>query len=232
MTCMNEAQGFIDEGAQMKKSVKNIMKRRNLVILVIAEATFLSLAAYGKTGTIFEAQAGVEQSAPAEAAHVPMNITGCDTFAQIVDQLQSGQGYAYASINGEDVLLITDHTFDNIDQIASIDADLYHYADGGPAYMGHVSAGGTAYPLAIADGKLFACGNHCVHKYTVRDGSLKADQVASVHYHVGGDSEYFVTSEVRDIATGPDGRVEDDSYLSALYEEYAQGKIIEFRTIQ
>ena len=171
--------------------------------------------------------------AAAEAAHVPVDITGCDTFAQIVDRLQSGQGYAYASINGEDVLLITDHTFGITDRIASIDADIYHHADGLPACMGHVSAGGTAYPLAIADGKLYACGNHCVHKYTARNGSLVLDQVAYVRYHCGveDDPAYFVRSEARDIATGPDGQVEDDSWLSALHDEYTQGETIEFTVI-
>ena len=174
----------------------------------------------------------VAPEAAAEAEHVPMDITGCETFTQIVDKLQAGQGYANANINGEDVLLVTDYTFDNIDQIAAIDAEIYRYADGAPAYMGYVTAGGTAYPLSIADGKLYACGNHYAKKYTALNGSLMLDQEAYVNYNSDGDATYFVTSEIGNSTPNGNGQVEDDSYMSAIYEEYMGGEIIEFNAVQ
>lgn len=236
---------------------KMVVERRKFAMLILAFAMVLILAGCGQTENTFDARAGGEQEAvaaishgdsnyagcdrpdgtagPSEEAagakHVPLDIAGCDSFAQIVDKLQAGQGYAHATIDGEEVLLVTGHTFDNAGQMASIAADIYHCEGGVPAYMGSVTSGGTAYPLAIADGKLYACGNHCAHKYTARNGSLMLDMKAHVIYHAGGEPEYFVASEVRDLATGPDGRVEDDSCLSAIYDECRQGEIIAFKAV-
>ena len=182
-------------------------------------------------GDIPDETAGAPEAA-AEAEHVPMDITGCDTFTQIVDKLQAGQGYANANINGEDVLLVTEYTFDNIDQIAAIDAEIYHYVDGAPAYMAYITAGGTAYPLSIADGKLYACGNHFAKKYTVLNGSLMLDQEAYVNYDSNGDATYFVTSDTGNSTPNGNGQVEDDLYMSAIYEEYMAGEIIEFNAVK
>ncbi|WP_026517211.1 hypothetical protein [Butyrivibrio sp. MC2021] len=194
----------------------------------IAEMMY-DAAKYGSD--IPDETAGAPEAA-AEAEHVPMDITGCETFTQIVDKLQAGQGYANANINGEDVLLVTDYTFDNIDQIAAIDAEIYRYADGVPTYMGYVTAGGTAYPFAIADGKLYACGNHFAKKLTVLNGSLMLDQEAYVNYDTNGDATYFVISEIGNSPATADGQVEDDSYMSAIYDEYNNGEIIEFNAVQ
>ncbi len=170
--------------------------------------------------------------AAAEAEHVPMDITGCDTFTQIVDKLQAGQGYANATIGDEDVLLVTEYTFDNIDQIAAIDAEIYRYDNGAPKYIGYITAGGTAYPLAIKDGELYACGNHFAKKYVMMNGSLMIDEEAYVNYNGEGDPTYFLISEVKSVTTGADGQVEDDSYMSAIYDEYMSGEIIEFNAVQ
>lgn len=175
--------------------------------------------------------AGAPEAA-AEAEHVPMDITGCDTFTQIVDKLQAGQGYANATIGDEDVLLVTEYTFDNIDQIAAIDAEIYRYDNGAPKYIGYITAGGTAYPLAIKDGELYACGNHFAKKYVMMNGSLMIDEEAYVNYNSEGDPTYFLISEVKSVTTGADGQVEDDSYMSAIYDEYMNGQIIEFNAVQ
>ena len=43
------------------------------------------------------------------------DITGCDTFTQIVDKLPAGYGYANVTFGGTDALLVTDYTYDNLD---------------------------------------------------------------------------------------------------------------------
>ena len=70
------------------------------------------------------------------------DIAGCDTFTQIVDKLTDGSGYTNAQVDGTDVLLVASGTFDNGGgSMAAIDAEVFSYKDGAPAYMGYVASG-------------------------------------------------------------------------------------------
>ena len=44
-----------------------------------------------------------------------LDISGCDTFTQIVDKLSDGQGYTNVKIGSEDALLVSTGTYDNGD---------------------------------------------------------------------------------------------------------------------
>ncbi len=100
-------------------------------------------------------------------------IDGCDTFTQIVDSLEKGQGYANANLGGTDVLLVSSGTYTyEEDFYAAIDAEIFFYNDGVPEYLGYVECGGTAYPLAVKDGILYVANGHSVKKMTVEDGKL------------------------------------------------------------
>nr|MCR5101920.1 hypothetical protein [Butyrivibrio sp.] len=124
-------------------------------------------------------------SIPDEEEHVPMDITGCDTFTQIVDKLESESGYANATIGDTDVLLVTEYLYDydGNETYAAIDADVYFYSEEGvPEYAGYVTAGGTAYPLTVADGTLYLGANHFVKKMTMYENLLVVDEEALVEY--------------------------------------------------
>ena len=93
-----------------------------------------------------------------------VDISGCDTFTQIVDKLNEGKGYANITLGEEDVLLISSGTYEWDDgKPVAIDADIFCYKDGVPTYLATVSAGGTAYPLALKDGNLYVGGNHFIN---------------------------------------------------------------------
>ena len=62
--------------------------------------------------------------------------------------------------------------------MAAIDAEVYIYTDDSIAYAGYAESGGTAYPLAEKDGKLYTAGNHFVTKYAVTDGKLVVMETA------------------------------------------------------
>ena len=126
--------------------------------------------------------------------HEPMDITGCDTFTQIVDKLQPGQGYANANLVNQDVLLISSGTYDiDVDQgkrFGAIDADIYMYDnDGSIVYLGYVQAGGTAYPLAMdSDKHLCVGGNHNMAKMTIDENNkIAVDEEVYVLYDDNGN---------------------------------------------
>lgn len=168
-----------------------------------------------------------------EEDHVPYDITGCDTFTDIVDSLPEGYGYANTTIDDIDVLLVCDYVFDNSDDAsgvyAAIDADVYYYSeDGVPTYAGYVTAGGTAYPLAVADGKLYVCGNHFAKIMTIVAGGVVIDEESYVEYNTDGSATYYHHSDLRDVEADEEGRVEDDSYMTEIYDQYMNAEVIVF----
>ncbi len=170
---------------------------------------------------------------PAEAEHVmDIDMEGCDTFTQIVDKLEAGKGYSNAVLDEEDVLLIANGTYDNLDgNFAAIDAEIFCYKDGIPSYLGYVEAGGTAYPLALMDGKLYAGGNHFMSKYTVTDGRLVIMETAGETFDTDGNVTYFYDSDDGGDYSNID-QEEAKKILEDLYDEYEKAKVINFDTIK
>ena len=170
-----------------------------------------------------------------EDSHVPMDITGCENFTQIVDKLENGMGYANATINGTDVLLVTSYTYDydGEGKLSAIDADIYCYnADGVPTYCGYAQCGGTSYPLAIADGLLFVGNGHGMKKMTVVDGILAVDEQAYVEYDQDGNETYYYTSELHDVeGSDENGVYPDNEKYTDFFAEFMNADVIEFNVL-
>ena len=186
---------------------------------------------------IYDPEKQVGANIPDDEGHVPMDITGCDTFTNIVDKLQPGQAYANAQICNQDVLLVTDYTYDydgDGKRMAAIDADIYTYdTDGKLVYVGYVTAGGTAYPFAVDDRNLYVGSNHWMKKMiTTEYNFLVVDEAATVEYDTDGNATYYHTSEVATVNQDPEGKVEDDTWLNLFFENYANAEIIEFNVVQ
>lgn len=170
--------------------------------------------------------------------HEPMDITGCDTFTQIVDRLQPGQGYANANLVNQDVLLVSSGTFDlDVDQgkrFGAIDADIYMYdKDGSIVYLGYVQAGGTAYPLAMdSDKHLCVGGNHNMAKMTIDDNNrIAVDEEVYVLYDSNGNGTYYHVSDVAQVEQDPEGKLNDDSLFNLFFENYSDAEVILFDTV-
>lgn len=122
----------------------------------------------------------------------PIDISGCDTFAQIVDKLDEGMGYANTTIGDADVLMVSSSTYEwETGETAAIDAGIYYNKDGVPTYLASVEAGGTAYPLSLKDGNLYVAGNHFISKYLIDTGSLIELEEAYVEYDADGNGVYY-----------------------------------------
>ena len=186
-----------------------------------------------------EAQAPAEQETTLTRDDIPspeadhaqgVDITGCDTFTQIVDKLSEGMGYTNEKIGQEDVLLVSSGTYDNGDgNMAAIDAEIFYYKDGAPAYLGFAGAGGTAYPLAVLNGNLYAGGNHFMKKFTVSDGKLMIMEEAFENYDADGNATYVYGSD-----DGGDysdmSQDECKNILEGLFDEYSKAAVLNFDT--
>ncbi len=219
------------------------MKKSTCVTIgITAVAISALLGACGKTADTPEAPAAEtvenapeetpapEESVPEEAEHVmATDISGCDTFTQIVDKLEDGKGYANANIDGTDVLLISSGTYDNMDgKQAAIDAEVFGYnADGAVEYLGYVESGGTAYPLTISDGKLLSGGNHFMCKSGITDGKLVTVEQVLEEYDSDGKATYHYSPN--------EGGQEDQDKGMKRFEDLVDlmmnGEVIDFQPV-
>lgn len=170
-----------------------------------------------------------------EDEHEPFDITGCDTFTDIVNKLPAGYGYANVTVGDVDLLLVTEYTYDydGNGNYAAIDADAFYYNDEGvPTFTGYVQSAGTAYPLTVSNGMLYVGGNHFVSRLIPLVGGMVVDEEAWVQYDSDGNATYYHHSDLREVEADEDGQVEDDSYMTALYDEMFEGEIVYFDVIQ
>ena len=185
-----------------------------------AEASEASQASETETAST---EAIDEERAPS------IDIAGCDTFTQIIDKkLSNGMGYANEKVGDTDVFFVSSGTYDNGDgNMAAIDATLFVYKDEGPAEIGKVDCGGTAYPLALKDGKLFVSSGHWISTYTVEDNQLVMTEKASVDFDSDGNETYSLetTEGVEDDPAKAEAR------FSEMFEEYGQAAVIGFSTV-
>ncbi len=162
-----------------------------------------------------------------------IDISGCDTFTQIVDKkLTDGMGYANANIDGTDVLLVSSGTYDNQDgNFASIDSTIFMYKDSVIVEVGKVCSGGTAYPLSIKDGKLYTGGNHFVCKYSLTDDKLMIMEKVSVEYDKDGNETYHYESDdgsKKDSVSSEDA----EKIYNSLLDEMENAEVIGYSTVK
>ncbi|MCR5419067.1 MAG: hypothetical protein K6E84_09150 [Lachnospiraceae bacterium] len=160
-----------------------------------------------------------------------LDITGCDTFTQIVDKLEDGRGYANVKIGSEDALLVSSGTYDNGDgNMAAIDAEIFVYLDGAPVSAGIVTCGGTAYPLAVKDDKLFVSSGHAIRKYVLSGPDLMTMEGATEDFDTDGNATYSYFSD--DEGDYSDMAQEEcQKYFEDLFAEYAEATVVNFDTV-
>ena len=152
-----------------------------------------------------------------------LDLTGCDT-------LGNGQAYANVTLDDTDVLLLSDDAFEFDGSVEAVSAEVFYYNDGTPAYAGFVRSGGSANPLMINDGKLYAAGHHYVGKFTMTDGKLVIAAEAFETFDADGSPAYHYDSD----DGGDYTNLDQDSAKKAfddLFAEYMEGEIIEFSIV-
>ena len=155
---------------------------------------------------------------------------GCDTFTQIVDKLADGQGYANTALDGTDVLLVAESTFNGGGKAAATDSEIFMYKDGKPVFLGCVMSGGTANPLAVKDGKLYAAGHHYVGKFTVEDGKLVIVEEVREKFDSAGNASYQYGYDDGKDHSGIDSDKAKEIY-GTLMDECMNADILEFHPV-
>lgn len=158
-----------------------------------------------------------------------IDIEGCDTFTQIVDRkLSAGMGYANEKIGDTDVFFVSSGTYDNLDgNMAAIDASLFVYTDDAICEIGKVACGGTAYPLAIKDGKLFVSSGHWISTYTVENNELVMTEKASIEFDKDGNETYSLET----VDGENDDPAKAEARFNELFEEFEKAAVIGFSTV-
>lgn len=185
----------------------------------------------GGEWTTFEKQA-VPAGAGLAKDYIPTtDIEGCDTFTQVVDKkLGDGQGYVNVPLDGTDVFMVSPSTYDGGDKKeAATEAELYIYKNDAIEYLGCIRTGGTANPLMISDGKLYAAGHHYAGKFTVKDGLLYILEEVTERFDADGNATYTYVSDENMNEVGND---EAKEIFNRLLDEYADGEVLEFSTVK
>ena len=168
----------------------------------------------------------------ADDAAPDIDIEGCDTFTQIIDEkLTPGMGYANVDIGDVNALIVCSGAYDNLDgNMAAIDGAVYIYKDGAPYLAGKVCSGGTAYPLTIKDGKLMSASNHWVAKYLIIQDQVVMIEHGAVEYDTNGNAQ-STYDRIDDYSDGSD-MTDAEKKIDDMFEEMGEGEIINFDVIQ
>ena len=207
------------------------MKKKALAVLCTGLVLAVSLCACTKkvdepASEVLSSVAVTSEEEPSSVA-APMEEA---TFTEIVNGLKAGDAYAVEVINGVDVLFVTDYTFEDEGSNRAIGADLYIYENGAPKTIGHVEAGGTAYPLGITDGVLYVGRNHAITAYVVADGALVARESIEELFDEDGNVSYTYTPG--EGGEGSNFAAEDvKAMMSDMYKDYNEGEIIAFDVV-
>lgn len=165
----------------------------------------------------------ISEIIPIDYSKVDLSKYG--TFTQMLSDFKKGMGFANVKVGDTDVFLASSGTYNGEnDTKNAIDASVFMYNDKGEiCYLGTVQSSGTAYPIAVSDGCLVTGGHHFVTKTTVKDGKLVVAEEAVETFDTDANSTYTYTTE-------KDGeqKVEDDTNLTRLFDEYASAEIVEF----
>lgn len=163
-----------------------------------------------------------------------------DSYDEVIGNLDKGNGYAYIRVYGcdKDVLAITEATYDNLDgNQASIDASLYLEEDGKVRNIGNVYSYGTAYPIAVEDGIIYAGGNHEYESYFLNDwhAVMLKDCIMEVFDENGNATYYGTLRETNDYdhdVDVPEDPVEGEKLFHEYLSNMVKKKILNFTVVE
>ncbi len=170
-----------------------------------------------------------------EDEHKPVDVSDCKTFDQVISKLSKDTGYANVKLGNTDTLLVASKTisFGEKETVEAVDADIF-MADGDKIlYCGYVTSGGSANPLAVSEGYLYAVSHHSTKKYIVTDdGVLAIDEEVIEKFDKAGNVSYHSYSDIHVQDACDNGVVEYDAPLRRLNKEYSDATVIEFTVVK
>lgn len=158
-----------------------------------------------------------------------VDLSKYDTFTKMLDDFKPGMGYANEPVGDTDVFFAATGTYTGEnDTRNAIDSSLFIYDTKGKiVFLGQVESYGTAYPLSLKDGYIYTGGHHIVYKYTVKEGKLVVAEEAREEFDTNGNSTFYYAKDGEEPK-----KVEDDSNLMTLFDEYANAKPVEYSVVE
>ena len=151
---------------------------KKLFVWILSATLCVSLAACaGKTPSV--PADGTQESA--ESANDAVTAAYQDKVAEL--EAESGEALSWVSFpcgTGEKILVVTKESSIYVDG-ATMEADVYQYADGEVKFIASVSSTGTAYPLAYTEEAVLFGGNHTAGKLVVHDGAGELYQLVNMN---------------------------------------------------
>lgn len=189
----------------------------------------------------FDIQAVAEAMAPEPEVYISSFVeevagkSEFESYDEVISYLKKGQGYAYIKVKGYDgdILALAESTYHDKEKNLSIDVALYAKVDGVVKNLGNVSTAGTAYPIAVEDGALYACNPHSYEVYYVNpegDGLMMKDSIHEEYDDSGKPSYTGFTRETNSFDNDVEftgGEKEYEKY----YENYLSATPIDFTPV-
>ena len=180
---------------------------KKLLIWMLSAALCASLTACGtKTPDAAPESAGnpdgeittAPDNAPDEGEETPDEVTAA--YQAKVAELEAERGETlswvqFACGTGEKILVVTKESSIYADG-ATMDADVYQYADGETHYLTSVSSTGSAYPIAFTQEAVLFGGNHTAGKLVIHEGT--AELYRLVNMNIEGRTPVLETYDVAD----------------------------------
>lgn len=170
-----------------------------------------------------------------EDEHIPMDVSDCKTFDEVISKLSKDMGYANVKFGNKDTILVASKIISTGEKetVEAVDADIYIKNGDKILYCGYVTSGGSANPLAVSEGYLYAVSHHSTKKYTVTDdGVLAIDEEVTEKFDKAGNVSYHSYSDIHVQDACDNGVVEYDAPLRRLNKEYSDATVIEFTVVK
>lgn len=170
-----------------------------------------------------------------EDEHKSMDVSDCKTFDQVISKLSKDMGYANVNLGNKDTLLVASKIISTggKETMEAVDSDIYIKNGDKILYCGYVTSGGSANPLAVSEGYLYAVSHHSTKKYTVTDdGVLAIDEEVTEKFDKAGNVSYHSYSDIHVQDACDNGVVEYDAPLRRLNKEYSDATVIEFTVVK
>ena len=195
---------------------------KKLFVWILSAALCASLAACAPSAPADTTSENTENAGDAITAAYQ------DKVAEL--EAESGETLSWVSFpcgTGEKILVVTKESSIYADG-ATIEADVYQYADGEVKSIAAVSSTGTAYPLAFTEEAVLFGGNHTAGKLVIHDGTGELYQL--VNMNIEGRTPVLETYDAVDgeitlkssEEISPEEADSFDYYTNAFAEEKAE----------
>ena len=148
-------------------------------------------------------------------------------YEDAISKLKEGQGYAYIKMYGSDdeLLAVTDLVFEA--DHSACNMSLYHMKDGKAGYMSSISGNGSAYPLRLEDGIVYAGDNHTYETYFLNEaGAVMQKDFVTDGINDGSNELAGFLRETNDYDHDKDFEGGEEEFLALLSERETKPLII------